>query len=99
MYLAIFNDYQYDTPEKARDDDQLFSSWQDHPLPFTPSHYDLIASCVELANENVTLVICKGVYGGNDIVHPVKESDWYNGDETFDQMNYVEREQRLNKAN
>jgi hypothetical protein len=93
MYLAMFNKLQYSTPEQARDDDQLFASWQDHPLPFTPNHYDLIANCVELANDDQELVICKGVFAGNDIVYPVKESDWYNEEETFEEMNYVEREQ------
>jgi len=99
MYLATYNTYNYNTAEEARDNDDLFASGVDTPKGFTPEDYDLVASavsqtllCLGRDDDLVEVVICKGIFGGNDILSPVIGSDWYEGDQTTAEMDYVKKE-------
>ncbi len=82
MYIALFNTNEYNTPEEAREDYELFALAENIPADFTPEHFDMIEDAVQntslmTGGYKIAAVLVEGTFGGGKITYPVVGSEWY----------------------
>ena len=82
MYIALFNTDEYNTPEEAREDNELFALAENIPADFTPKHFDMVEdavhnTCLMTGGYKIAAVLVEGTFGGGKITYPVEGSEWY----------------------
>ncbi len=86
MYIALFNNSLYETPEEARHDDQLYALAENIPANFTAEQFDMIQdavfnTCLMTPNDfppkTFKAVLVEGTFSGGKITYPVQASEWY----------------------